>query len=114
MSQENCTTDKREMTSIFERYLTVWEGLCIVGGILLGKIAPDLAKTLDGMSINVGVRLSYPSPLLSAFSLAGIAFIGCHLCDPTLGSRISFEKMDYCGQRGNMVQGTILRCSDPR
>ena len=41
------------MTSVFELYLTVWVGLCIVGGILLGKIAPDLAKTLDAMSINV-------------------------------------------------------------
>ena len=46
--------NERKMTSIFERYLTVWVGLCIVGGILLGKIAPNLAKTLDGMSINVG------------------------------------------------------------
>jgi len=45
--------NERKMTSIFERYLTVWVGLCIVGGILLGKVAPDLAKTLDGMSINV-------------------------------------------------------------
>ncbi|MCG8617286.1 MAG: ACR3 family arsenite efflux transporter [Desulfobacterales bacterium] len=45
--------NERKMTSIFERYLTVWVGLCIIGGILLGKIAPDLAKTLDGMSINV-------------------------------------------------------------
>ncbi len=41
------------MTSIFERYLTVWVGLCIVGGIYLGKAAPGLAKTLDGMSISV-------------------------------------------------------------
>lgn len=41
------------MTSLFERYLTVWVGLCIVLGILLGKVAPELAKTLDGMSINV-------------------------------------------------------------
>ncbi len=46
--------NERKMTSIFECYLTVWVGLCIVGGILLGKIAPNLAKTLDGMSINVG------------------------------------------------------------
>ena len=45
--------NERKMTSIFERYLTIWVGLCIVGGILLGKIAPDLAKTLDKMSINV-------------------------------------------------------------
>jgi len=41
------------MSSIFERYLTLWVGICIVGGILLGKMVPDLAKTLDGMSIFV-------------------------------------------------------------
>ncbi|MDA1045016.1 MAG: ACR3 family arsenite efflux transporter [Verrucomicrobia bacterium] len=41
------------MTNVFERYLTVWVGLCIVGGILLGKVAPDLATKLDGMSIFV-------------------------------------------------------------
>ncbi|MBZ0149804.1 MAG: hypothetical protein K8F62_19980, partial [Pseudorhodoplanes sp.] len=39
--------------SIFERYLTVWVALCIVGGILLGKIAPGFAHTLDGMAIYV-------------------------------------------------------------
>ena len=43
----------RKMTSMFERYLTVWVGLCIIGGILLGKIAPGLAKALDGMAITV-------------------------------------------------------------
>ncbi len=37
----------------FERYLTVWVGLCILGGIVLGRIAPDLARTLDGMAIRV-------------------------------------------------------------
>ena len=45
--------EKRRMSSIFERYLTLWVGLCIVGGILLGKVAPGLAAALDGMSINV-------------------------------------------------------------
>lgn len=37
----------------FERYLTVWVALCIVAGIGLGKMAPGLAKTLDGMAIYV-------------------------------------------------------------
>ena len=37
----------------FERHLTLWVGLCIIGGIALGKIAPDLAATLDGMAIHV-------------------------------------------------------------
>jgi len=50
----NASGNERKMNSLFERYLTVWVGLCIVGGILLGKIAPNLAKTLDGMSINIG------------------------------------------------------------
>ncbi|MBA3012206.1 MAG: ACR3 family arsenite efflux transporter [Proteobacteria bacterium] len=54
MNQGDLAANDRKMTSIFERYLTVWVGLCIVGGILLGKVAPNLAKTLDGMSINVG------------------------------------------------------------
>jgi arsenite transporter len=44
---------ERRMTSVFERGLTVWVGLCIIGGIILGKIAPDLARTLDGMAISV-------------------------------------------------------------
>lgn len=41
------------MSSIFERYLTLWVGACIIGGIGLGKIAPDFARTMDGMAINV-------------------------------------------------------------
>jgi ACR3 family arsenite transporter len=43
----------RHMTSLFERYLTVWVGLCILGGILLGKLAPGFSKALDGMAITV-------------------------------------------------------------
>jgi ACR3 family arsenite transporter len=53
MNDKSANTHERRMTSIFERYLTVWVGLCIVGGILLGRVAPDLAKSLDGMSITV-------------------------------------------------------------
>jgi arsenite transporter len=53
MSNTKHAAGERKMQSIFERYLTVWVGLCIVGGIMLGKLAPDLAATLDGMSINV-------------------------------------------------------------
>jgi len=44
---------ERKLTNVFERYLTLWVALCIVGGILLGKMAPNLARTLDGMAIFV-------------------------------------------------------------
>ena len=40
--------------NIFEKYLTLWVALCIVGGIILGKVAPGFAKALDGMAIYVG------------------------------------------------------------
>lgn len=47
-------TLERKMTNPFERYLSVWVALCIVAGILLGKLAPSLAKTLDGLAVTVG------------------------------------------------------------
>ena len=40
--------------SFFERYLTLWVGLCILAGIFLGKLAPGLAARLDRMAIYVG------------------------------------------------------------
>jgi len=53
MAIEPVRASERKMTNVFERYLTVWVGLCIVGGIALGKIAPGLARSLDGMAIFV-------------------------------------------------------------
>ncbi len=43
----------KKAMSIFERYLTLWVGLCIVGGIVLGKVAPGIATYLDGLAIYV-------------------------------------------------------------
>lgn len=37
--------------SFFERYLTVWVFLCIIAGILLGRLFPGIATALDAMSI---------------------------------------------------------------
>ena len=39
--------------NLFERHLTLWVGLCILGGIGLGRVAPDLARALDGMALFV-------------------------------------------------------------
>ena len=47
--------------NIFEKYLTVWVILCIAGGIVLGKLAPGFAKTLDGIAIYVN-----KAPIVSA------------------------------------------------
>jgi ACR3 family arsenite transporter len=37
--------------NLFERYLTVWVTLCIVVGISLGRLLPDLFQTIGGMEI---------------------------------------------------------------
>lgn len=44
---------KRKGLSIFERYLSGWVVLCIIAGILLGKVAPDVAMWLDSLAISV-------------------------------------------------------------
>ena len=54
MKEQKAEQIQEKGLGIFERYLTLWVGLCIVGGIILGKIAPGFAKSLDGMAIYVG------------------------------------------------------------
>ena len=50
---DTMTTRAPKPLAFFERYLTVWVALCIVGGILLGKVAPGFAQSLDGFSLYV-------------------------------------------------------------
>ncbi len=59
----------RRMKSVFERNLTLWVGLCIIAGIILGKIAPGLAKELDSMSIFVGEAPVVSIPIAIALFL---------------------------------------------
>jgi ACR3 family arsenite transporter len=53
MSDAVIQNHERKMTSIFERFLSLWVVLCIIAGILLGKIAPGVAQNLDGLAIYV-------------------------------------------------------------
>ncbi len=53
MSRQACITNQPKGLGFFERYLTLWVVLSIVAGILLGKAAPGLAKSLDALSITV-------------------------------------------------------------
>jgi ACR3 family arsenite transporter len=53
MAEELYKPKDRKGLSVFEKYLTVWVILCIIGGILLGKLAPGFARALDGMAIYV-------------------------------------------------------------
>ena len=52
MSNEDNHTTAGAM-NIFERYLALWVGLCIVAGIVMGKAAPGVATYLDSLAISV-------------------------------------------------------------
>jgi len=54
MPNQAPTIETGKGLSIFEKYLTVWVVLCILGGIVLGKVAPGMAKSLDALAIYVG------------------------------------------------------------
>ena len=54
MKSNNEAAKQPQGLTVFEKYLTLWVILCILGGIILGKLAPGFAKTLDGMAIYVG------------------------------------------------------------
>jgi ACR3 family arsenite transporter len=45
MAAEACITKQPKGLSIFERCLTVWVILCILGGTVLGKLAPGRARS---------------------------------------------------------------------
>ncbi|MFH0963341.1 MAG: ACR3 family arsenite efflux transporter [Planctomycetota bacterium] len=54
MTSDACVTKKPKGLGFFERYLTAWVILCILVGIVLGKLAPQVARFLDGLAIYVG------------------------------------------------------------
>jgi ACR3 family arsenite transporter len=54
VAKNACITKEARGLGFFERYLTIWVLLCIGGGIVLGKIAPKVATSLDSMAIYVG------------------------------------------------------------
>ena len=54
MSTTGTPDTRRRMTSTFERLLSVWVGLAIIAGIVLGRLAPGVARSLDGLTLDVG------------------------------------------------------------
>jgi arsenite transporter len=64
MNNENSQINPKALKAggklnLFEKYLTIWVFFCIIGGIILGKTFPQVAKSLDAMSIyNVSIPIA--------------------------------------------------------
>ncbi|MGH7228841.1 MAG: ACR3 family arsenite efflux transporter [Nitrospiraceae bacterium] len=50
--------------NLFERYLTVWVGLCMVAGVVLGKWVPDAVQVLRDLEFGDGSHVNPPIAVL--------------------------------------------------
>ncbi len=50
--------------NLFERYLTLWVGLCMVAGVLIGKLLPGLVDALRRMEFGSGSQINVPIAVL--------------------------------------------------
>jgi ACR3 family arsenite transporter len=50
--------------NLFERYLTVWVGLCMVTGVILGRSAPEVIESLRGLEFGTGSQINAPIAVL--------------------------------------------------
>ena len=46
--------------NVFERYLTLWVGLCMVAGVALGKLLPGLTAALRRMEFGGDSQINIP------------------------------------------------------
>jgi len=57
-------TPGEKRLNLFERYLTVWVGLCMVAGILLGQRAPAAVLILRSLEFGQGSHVNFPIAVL--------------------------------------------------
>jgi ACR3 family arsenite transporter len=50
--------------NIFERYLTLWVGLCMIAGVMIGKAFPGITMALSKMEFAQGSQVNLPIAVL--------------------------------------------------
>ena len=50
--------------AFFERYLTLWVFLCMIGGVALGKLAPSFTSALSKLEFGQGSQVNVPIAIL--------------------------------------------------
>jgi ACR3 family arsenite transporter len=54
----------RKRLSVFERALSLWVALCMVAGVVLGRLLPGLTGALRGMEFGAGSQINVPIAIL--------------------------------------------------
>ena len=56
--------DTPKQLAFFERYLTVWVGLCMVAGVALGRLLPGMTAALSRLEFGHGSQVNIPIAVL--------------------------------------------------
>lgn len=56
-------SDAKRM-NVFERYLSLWVALCMVAGVVIGKLAPDAIRALQQLELGTGSQINIPIAIL--------------------------------------------------
>ena len=54
----------RKRLNVFERYLSLWVGLCMVAGVVFGKTVPGFMQALRGLEFGAGSQINVPIAVL--------------------------------------------------
>jgi ACR3 family arsenite transporter len=58
------STANQKRLAFFERYLTLWVFLCMIAGVIFGKLLPDLTTTLSKLQFGQGSQVNIPIGVL--------------------------------------------------
>lgn len=61
--QQTPTVAKKQLGT-FERYLSIWVAVCMVAGVLLGKMIPQAVGSLRGLEFGAGSQINAPIAVL--------------------------------------------------
>ena len=64
MSNEMDSANKRKLTNVFERYLTLWVAVCMVVGVVLGKMAPGFVGAVRSIEFGSNSQINLPIAIL--------------------------------------------------
>lgn len=64
MDGRGIMNDEVKQMSIFERYLTIWVAVCMIAGVVLGKLFPSLTAALSAMEFAEGSHVNIPIVVL--------------------------------------------------
>ncbi len=64
MADKTDTIAREKRLNLFERFLSLWVGLCMVVGVLIGKAAPEVINSLRSIEFGEGSQINLPIAVL--------------------------------------------------